>query len=123
MGVLADTSIWVAHFRKPDAELQSLLLQDQVLCHPLVVIEIACGTPPSPRQRTLAELRNLRQTVVATADEILDLIERERIPDSGCGAVDTALLASTLLTPGTRLWTADRPLAMLAKRLGVGFDA
>jgi predicted nucleic acid-binding protein len=123
MGVLADTSIWVAHFRKPDAVLQSLLLHDQVLCHPLVVIEIACGTPPSPRQRTLAELRNLRQAVIATTDEVLDFIERERTHDFSCGAVDTALLASTLLTPGARLWTADRPLATLAKRLGIGFEA
>lgn len=93
-----------------------------MLCHPLIVIEIACGTPPSPRQRTLADLQNLRQSVVATPDEILALIERERVAESGCGAVDAALLASALLTPGTRLWTADRPLATLTRRLGVGFD-
>ena len=121
-GILADTSIWVAHFRRPDATLQSLLLNDQVLCHPLIIIEIACGTPPSPRPRTLADLQNLRRPVIATPDEVLVLIERKRIAESGCGAVDAALLASVLLTPGTRLWTADRPLAALAHRLGVVFD-
>jgi predicted nucleic acid-binding protein len=121
-GVVADTSIWVAHFRRPEATLQSLLLNDQVLCHPLIIIEIACGTPPSPRQRTLADLKNLRQAVIATPDEVLVLIERERIADSGCGAVDAALLASVLLTPGARLWSADRALASLARRLSIAFE-
>ncbi|MEO8316189.1 MAG: hypothetical protein ABI645_15510 [Pseudomonadota bacterium] len=66
-------------------------------------------------------MRNRRQTVIATPDEILDLVERERIQDCGCGAVDAALLASTLLTPGTRLWTSDKPLEALARMLGVAF--
>jgi predicted nucleic acid-binding protein len=122
-GILADTSIWVAHFRRPDTTLQSLLRNDQVVCHPLIVIEIACGTPPAPRERTLTHLKNLRQPVIASPDEILELVEQKRIAESGCGAVDSALLASALLTPGLRLWTADRPLAVLAQRLGVEFEA
>lgn len=101
-GVLVDTSVWVAHFRQRDARLQELLQIDQVLCHPLIVLEIACGTPPA-RQCTLADLRSLRRPAIASEDEILMLIERERLADSGCGAVDAALLASVLLTPGARL--------------------
>ena len=103
--------------------LQALLEADQALCHPMVVLEIACGTPPSPRARTLADLQKLQQAVVATTTETLDLITRERLYDSGCGAVDVALLAATLLTPGARLWTLDKKLCALAKRLGVGFEA
>ena len=89
----------------------------------MVVLEIACGTAPSPRARTLADLQKLRQAMVATTAETLDLVTRERLYDSGCGAVDVALLAATLLTPGARLWTLDKKLSALAKRLGVGFDA
>ncbi len=96
---------------------------DQVLCHPLIVIELTCGTPPAPRERTLGDLKKLRQTVVATTDETLALIEREQFHDSGCGAIDMALLASVLLTPGTLLWTIDKNLDALATRLGVGFSA
>jgi predicted nucleic acid-binding protein len=121
-GVLADTSIWVAHFRRPDARLQSLLLNDELLCHPLIVIEIACGTPPAPRERTISDLKALRQGVVATPDEILAFIEREHLADCGCGAIDAALLASALLTPGARLWTADKPLGALARRMHAEFD-
>jgi len=99
------------------------LQQDELLCHPLVVLEIACGTPPAPRERTLGDLQTLRHGVVATTDEVLAFIERERIADSGCGAIDAALLASVLLTPGARLWTADKALEAVARRLGVEFDA
>lgn len=120
--VLADTSVWVAHFRSANPALQALLEADHALCHPLVVLEIACGTPPSPRARTLADLQKLRQAVVATTTETLDLVSRERLHDSGCGAVDVALLAATLLTPGAQLWTFEKKLGALAKRLGVGFD-
>jgi predicted nucleic acid-binding protein len=119
--VLADTSVWVAHFRNADPVLQSLVAIDHVVCHPLIVLELACGTPPAPRERTLGDLRKLQQAVVATTDETLDLIEREKLHDSGCGAVDIALLASALLTPDTLLWTLDKPLDALATRLGVAF--
>ena len=121
--VLADTSVWVDHFRRADPKLQSLMRMDQVLCHPLIVIELACGTPPAPRARSLGDLKTLQQGVVATTDEILDLIERERLYDPGCGAVDIALLASVLLTPEAVLWTVDKKLDALAKRLGVAFSA
>ena len=120
---LADTSVWVAHFRSANPVLQSLVAMDQVLCHPLIVLELACGTPPAPRERTLADLKKLQQSVVATTDEILALIEREQFHDSGCGAIDVALLASVLLTPDTLLWTIDKNLDALAARLGVAFSA
>ena len=121
--VLADTSVWIAHFRRANSVFQSLFEMDQVLCHPLIVLELACGTPPAPRERTLGDLKKLRQAVVATTDEILALIEREKLHDSGCGAVDVALLASVLLTPDTLLWTIDKNLDTLATSLGVAFTA
>jgi predicted nucleic acid-binding protein len=122
MRVLADTSVWVRHFRRADPVLQSLLSTDRVLAHPLIVLELACGTPPAPRNRTLLDLRALPQAVVATTDETLTLIEREHLYDSGCGAVDVMLLASTLLTSAGLLWTDDRKLHALALRLSVAFS-
>jgi predicted nucleic acid-binding protein len=119
--VLADSSVWVAHFRKPNDTLQSLLTADQLLCHPLIVLELACGTPPGPRERTLGDLKTLQTSVVATTEETLELIERERLQDLGCGAVDISLLASILLTPDALLWTVDKNLGALAKRFNVAF--
>ncbi|MDO5055922.1 MAG: type II toxin-antitoxin system VapC family toxin [Lautropia sp.] len=118
MRVLADTSVWVSHFRSADAELSRMLDNDQVLIHPLILMELACGTPPAPRQRTLALLRQLQCAREASVHEILDFIEREHLYGHGCGAVDISLLASTLITPETKLWTLDKRLNRLAQRLG-----
>ena len=102
--------------------LQSLAGTDRLLTHPLIVLELACGTPPAPRDRTLLDLRSLQPAVVATIDETLALVEKERLHDTGCGAVDVMLLASTLLTPTALLWTDDRKLLALALHLGVAFS-
>jgi predicted nucleic acid-binding protein len=119
--VLVDTSVWVDHFRRPNQALVDLLLQDAVLIHPWVLGELACGSPPS-RAQTLADLAALRPARVATVDEVMALVERERLYGQGCGLVDLGLLASALLTEGARLWTLDRRLATMAGRLGAAHD-
>ena len=53
MSVLVDTSVWVNHFRNSDAALVDLLLSDRVLTHPLILLEIACGTPPDRKSTRL----------------------------------------------------------------------
>ena len=116
--VLVDTSVWVDHFRQRNAPLVALLLLDAVLIHPLVLGELACGTPPS-RTQTLADLQRLQPAQQATVREVMALVERERLFGLGCGLVDVSLLASALMTPGATLWTLDRRLAALAERFGV----
>ncbi|MEI6762417.1 MAG: PIN domain-containing protein [Betaproteobacteria bacterium] len=121
MTVLVDTSVWVDHFRRPNAVLAELLALDQVLTHPLVVGELACGTPPEPRLRALNDMALLLPADQAAPDEMRDFIEREALFGLGCGLIDLTLLASTLLTPSAQLWTLDKRLASLAARFGVGF--
>jgi predicted nucleic acid-binding protein len=121
--VLVDTSVWVNHFRQGDKALTNLIETDLALIHPLVIGEIACGTPPEPRQQTLADLALLKRANEATLPEVMSFIEREKLFDLGCGIVDMVLLASTLLTPNARLWTGDKRLAVLAERFNVRFEA
>lgn len=121
MGVLIDTSVWVDHFRQHNNALAHLLVQDRVMIHPMVLGELACGTPPA-RSQTLADLDRLQASQQASVREIIDFIERERLFGLGCGLVDIALLASTLMTPGAELWTLDRRLAALAERFGVMYS-
>ena len=121
MSVLVDTSVWSEHFRNTSPLLVDLARNDKVLIHPLVIAELACGTPPEPRQRTLRDLEHLVPVVEATFGEVRELIEREKLFGQGCGFVDFALLASTLITPGARLWTLDMRLLKLAKRFGVNY--
>lgn len=87
----------------------------------MVLIEIACGTPPAPRERTLSDLRQLRSATVTNTEETLALIEREQLQDSGCGAVDLLLLGSVLLTSDAVLWTLDKNLEALAARFEISF--
>lgn len=119
MNVLVDTSVWVDHFRKGNQALVSLIGRDLVLTHPMVIAEITCGTPPAPRQQTLANMGLLQFCKQASLDEVTAFIERERLYGLGCGVVDMVLLASTLITPGSHLWTLDKRLAELAGRFGV----
>lgn len=119
MRILVDTSVWIDHFRRSNEELMRVLALDGVLTHPMVLLELACGTPPAPRQRTLKDLGLLPHAAAADWREVMAFIERESLYGQGCGLVDLSLLASTLLTPGAVMWTLDRRLNELAMRLGV----
>ena len=121
MTVLVDTSVWVDHFRRPNAALAELMVLDQVLTHPLVLGELACGTPPEPRLRTLGDMALLLPADQAAPGEVRDFIEREALLGLGCGLIDLTLLASTLMTSSAQLWTMDKRLASLATRFGVCF--
>lgn len=118
-GVLVDTSVWVDHFRHHNEALVDLLELDMALTHPMTLVELACGTPPAPRMQTLNDIGRLQQTQQASLREVMGLIEREKLYGLGCGLVDMVLLASTLITSGTELWTLDKRLASLSERFGV----
>jgi predicted nucleic acid-binding protein len=118
-GVLVDTSVWIQHFRRRNVGLVSLLESDLAMTHPIVCLELACGTPPAPRAQTLHDLKSLLHTQQASLNEAQDFVEREKLYGLGCGLVDMILLASTLITPQVELWTLDRRLADLSERFGV----
>ena len=120
--VLVDSSVWIDHFKARNAALVGVLAAGQALCHPLVRHEVSLGTPPQ-RRDVVALLAKLASTPVASADELLALVERRALFGRGRGAVDVSLLASTLLSPATALWTLDKRLATLADELGCGYRA
>jgi len=123
MNVLVDTSVWVEHFRHANDVLVDLIERDCVLGHPMVLAEIACGTPPAPREQTLGDMALLGQAHLASWAEVMAFIEREKLYGLGCGFVDIALLASTCITPDSALWTLDKKLMNLAGRFNVKFLA
>ncbi len=119
MSVLIDTSVWIDHFRNRNDVLVDLIELDLALAHPMVIVEIACGTPPAPRIQPLNSMSLLQPCNQASLSEVMEFIEREGLYGLGCGLVDMSLLASTLITPGAELWTLDKRLAELAERFGV----
>jgi len=115
---LADTSVWVAHLRSGSRALALALTDGEVLGHPHVTGELACGNLRG-RDVVLRLLRDLPQATLATEDEALECIERNRLHGRGLGWTEVQLLTSALLTPA-RLWTLDAALAREARRCGVG---
>jgi len=101
--------------------LAALLLDRQVLTHPWVTGEIALGNL-SNRVGVLGLLGNLSQAAVATDTELRTLIDRHRLYGRGIGYVDAQLLAATMLTSGSLLWSRDKRLAAIAAELGIARD-
>jgi len=117
--ILVDTSVWIDHLHRHDAELARLLEAVQVCVHPMVIGELALGSLRN-RDGVLALLRALPSAVVATHDETMALVDARQLHGRGLGLVDAHLLASVLLTPDARLLTRDRRLAATAGALGIG---
>jgi predicted nucleic acid-binding protein len=115
--ILADTSIWIDHFRSGDNELIKIIADDLLLCHPAIIGELALG---SLRDRTsvLAFLNVQREAEVATHDEVMTMIEKHCIFSMGIGYTDAQLLASVLLDRRTSLWTRDKRLKVTAEKAG-----
>ena len=118
--ILADTSVWINHLRSKDLYLAVLLDQNQILIHPRVIGELACGNV-SNRAEVFGLLRSLPQVPVATDEEVLFLIEYHQLMGRGIGYIDAHLLAAVTLAAPTRLWTTDRRLMDLAGELGVAY--
>jgi predicted nucleic acid-binding protein len=116
--ILVDTSVWVDHFRRTEAGLVEALGRDEVLVHPFVVGELACGNLHN-RREILDLLGRLPAAPKATDSEVLAFIERRSLSGRGIGLIDVHLLASVVLHGTARLWTHDRPLADIAASLDI----
>ncbi len=118
MTVLVDTSVWVDHLRGGNQQLVDLLENGQVLCHPDVIGELACGNLHN-RAEILELLNALPQATTVTFSEALTFLEVHHLYGRGLGWIDTQLLASARLS-GCPLWTLDRRLAKAAAELEAG---
>ena len=116
--ILVDTSVWVEHLRHGLPRLATHLQEGEVLIHPWVIGELACGNLRN-RSQVLDLLQGLPAAKVASDAEVLLLIERDRLMGRGIGYIDAHLLASARLSH-CRLWTQDRRLAGVAEEQGLG---
>ncbi len=116
--ILADTTIWIDHLRRHNVQMQGLLDGGQVLMHPFVVAELALGSFRD-RAGTLATLDTLLEVRMAQLSEVRQMIEVRRLYAKGIGLTDAHLVASCLITPGTKLWTRDGALRGVAQAVGI----
>ena len=113
--VLVDTSIWVSHLRQSHDGLVEVLNAGEVVCHPFVIGELACGNLGN-RATVLSLLEALPRAVVVEQEEVLAFIEAHDLMGKGLGYIDVHLLAAAILS-GVPLWTLDRQLDRTAAQL------
>lgn len=118
----ADTSIRVDHLGRDDAAVAALLNDGQIVIHPFVIGELACGNRRN-RAQILSQLHDLPMIPIADDAEVLFFIERRRLMGLGVGYVDVHLLVGTSLMPPTCLWTRDKRLQKVAVSLGLAYRA
>jgi predicted nucleic acid-binding protein len=119
--ILVDTSVWIDHLRERSATLADALEHEEVMTHPFVIGELACGNLKD-RVEVLRLLSTLRAVTLAMDREVLLLIERHRLMGRGIGYIDAHLIASVLLSDGAQLWTRDKRLRTVAAGLRVAFE-
>ena len=119
--ILVDTSVWIAHLRKGAPALAAALEQGNILMHPFVLGELACGNLKS-RREVLRLLGDLPGAPQATNPEVMDFIEQRALMGRGVGYIDVHLLASVALAGTARLWTLDKRLAAVAADLKLAYN-
>ena len=119
--VLADTSIWIDHLSAENARLVQLLDAEEILMHPMVIGELACGNLAN-RSGLLRMLSELNAIEVVSYDEALYFIERHQLMGRGIDYVDVHLLASVAMSDSALLWTRDRRLRSAAADLNLAWQ-
>ena len=127
--ILADTPIWINYLNPKDRNfnkqfsdhLVTLLNQNLVLAHPMVIGELACGKPKD-REAVLALLKGLPRSSVAPDDHVPSFIEQKQLMGRGIGYIDFHLLAATELTRSAELWTRDESLMDVATELNLAYQ-
>jgi predicted nucleic acid-binding protein len=113
--VLVDTSVWIDHFRRSNADLELLLDEGRVFMHPFILGELACGSLKR-RDEVIELLEALPNAPLASHAEVMRFVDNHRLFGTGLGWVDVHLLASARLMRQS-LWSADRRLRDAAVRL------
>ena len=116
--ILADTSVWIDHFRSVNKDLQKALNEGRIVIHPWIVAELALGSLQD-RTTTLRMLDNLPHVRMAQISELRLMVETRPLYGVGIGLIDAHLVASVLLSQPTLLWTKDRRLRQVAVGLGI----
>jgi predicted nucleic acid-binding protein len=117
--ILADTSVWMRHFRRGLPEFAAALRNGQISIHPVVLGELATGNL-AKRAQTLAALRSLPCAKTGTTEECLGFIEAHVLYGRGIGWNDLQLLVAARLS-GNLLWSLDTRLTAASVELGVAY--
>lgn len=113
--LVADTSVWIDHFRRGNDKLIESLAALRIGTHEFVIGELILGTLPrrSPEAQALAALPFIP---TVSHDECVGFVDQHGLVGQGLGWVDAHILASVYQS-SARIWTLDRAVRKFAERL------
>ena len=116
--ILVDTNAWVSHFRRRDARLVGLLLEQRVRTCDVVIGELLLGSglPPGATDHLLA----LPRLPSPSAADTRAFIERHRsaFAGSGIGWADAQIVVAAARA-GARVHSSDRAVRRVCRAVGV----
>ena len=121
--VLVDTSVWIRSLSGNSpyvAELDDLLVREQVRGHELVFGELLIGDKGG-RKALLSKYSQIPWLPMIPHREVATLVYSRQLHGRGAGWIDVHLLASALVSH-VKLWTADHALFTLAQDLGIAYQ-
>ena len=118
--ILVDTSVWIDHFKRSNKKFSELLENEQVVCHPFVIGELACGNLKK-REEILELLEALPKSMLAKQDEVLELIKSGKLYGKGIGWIDAHLITSAILE-NILIWTRDKRLKSICESLKISYQ-
>jgi predicted nucleic acid-binding protein len=117
--ILVDTSVWIMHLRQGWIGLDGLLDEGDVMCHPYIIGELACGNLNN-RLEILSLLKTLPTALQAEHEEVMQFIQNNSLMGKGLGYIDIHLLASAILSR-VPLWTLDKKLKQVSLKLRIAY--
>lgn len=118
--IIVDTNVWIDHFRSADTHLIELIETDKAFIHPYTIAEIGLASLAN-RSKVIEQLEMFWLVPVAAHQEVMAMIDLNKLAGTGVGYVDCHLLTAALLTGG-QVWTRDKRLEMQTGKLGIRHD-
>ncbi len=115
--VLIDTSVWIDHFRGANTVLEFLLNEYEIVTHPFVLGELACGNFKN-RHEIFELLSNLPSLEPVSEEEYFIFIEKNKLFGLGLGFVDIHLLAASIIS-NCKIYAKDKYLHSAACKLDI----
>ena len=85
---LADTSVWVDHFRTGDPAFAAIAEDSLLIMHPAILGELARAETCATGRKPSGGFGKLPQAPLAGNDEVMALVERRRLWGLGIGWID-----------------------------------
>lgn len=115
--ILADTSVWIDHFRRGNSTLARAVADHRIAMHDFVFGELFLGSLPR-RSPDTRDLRHLPVLPAVETDACIEFINKHGLVEKGLGWIDAHLLASASQAEA-KLWTLDSSLRQAADRLSL----